>query len=278
MICGYCGSRNHDDEVRCRKCGRKADDTLTGEFIFQRNGNLAAELRPAPQARAAERPTPNFAHAMQRQLFSNEPGYNVIPIGMTAAPSRQRPRTGAPRKPRQLIQDPAQGSLELLPPATDKPRTLGTTVEAVIFCEDPVATLLHRAVAATIDGLIVLASYAFFLGIYALCGGGFAMTYKGLLMLGLMIPVLAFLYGLTFAMACGETPGMQITHLRVTTFDGFRPDRKQFLLRFAGSCLSKATLLGLLWSAADEENLAWQDHMSHTFPTPGMKSDKFLRR
>jgi uncharacterized RDD family membrane protein YckC len=276
MICGYCGGRNNDDEVRCRRCGRKADDTLNGEFILQQHGNLAAELRPAPQARV-DRPAPNFAHAMQRQLFSGEPGYNVIPIG-TVAPPRQRQRSAAPRKPRPVIQDPAQGSLELLPTATDKPRTLGTTVEAVIFCEDPVATLLHRAVAATIDGLIVLASYGLFLGVYAALGGGFPLTYQGLTMLALVIPVVAFLYGLTFAMACGETPGMQMTHLRVTTFDGFRPDRKQFLMRFAGSCLSKATVLGLLWSFADEENLAWQDHMSHTFPTPGMKSDKFLRR
>ena len=26
--------------------------------------------------------------------------------------------------------------------------------------------------------------------------------------------------------------------------------------------------LGLLWALVDEESLTWQDHISHTFPTP----------
>ena len=83
---------------------------------------------------------------------------------------------------------------------------------------------------------------------------------------------------MVWAIAGRETPGMQWTHLHLTTFDGFQPERKQLLMRFAGSCLSLCTVIGLLWSFADEENLAWQDHMSRTFPTPGLKSDRFLRR
>ena len=72
---------------------------------------------------------------------------------------------------------------------------------------------------------------------------------------------------------------MHWTHLRLTTFDGFRPELRQRLLRFAGSCLSLCTVVGLLWSLADEESLTWQDHISRTFPTPReLESQVFHRR
>jgi hypothetical protein len=37
-----------------------------------------------------------------------------------------------------------------------------------------------------------------------------------------------------------------------------------------GSCLSVCSVVGLLWSLVDEESLAWQDHISGTFPTPSL--------
>jgi uncharacterized RDD family membrane protein YckC len=82
-----------------------------------------------------------------------------------------------------------------------------------------------------------------------------------------MFLLICFTYGLLFAWTSAETPGMRWTQLRLTTFDGFPPDRKQRLVRFVASCLSRCTLLGLLWSLADEESLAWHDHISRTFPT-----------
>ena len=71
-----------------------------------------------------------------------------------------------------------------------------------------------------------------------------------------------------FALAGADTPGMVWTRLRITTFDGFPPEMRHRLGRFAAACLSRCTLLGLLWSLADEECLTWHDHMSCTFPTP----------
>jgi hypothetical protein len=66
--------------------------------------------------------------------------------------------------------------------------------------------------------------------------------------------------------------------LRLTTFDGFPLEPRQRLLRFAAACLSRCTLLGLFWSLADEENLAWQDHISRTFPTPREVDSQVFRR
>jgi hypothetical protein len=49
-------------------------------------------------------------------------------------------------------------------------------------------------------------------------------------------------------------------------------------VRFGASCLSRCTQLGLLWSLADEESLAWQDHISRTFPTPREVDSLVFRR
>jgi len=281
MTCSYCGSRNNDDELRCRRCGRKPDDTLNGEFILRRDGALAAQLQRVSAVQVAERPALNLAHAMQRRLSFEQPASNVIAIEQYAPPlPRPRSKPAARRPvPLHIPHVPEeQGSLDFLPPAVDKPRTLGTAVEAVIFCEDPVASLLHRGVAAALDWSMVLIGYGLFLGVFRLCGGDFDLNKTTLILFGAVLPILAVTYGLLWAIAGRETPGMRWTNLHLTTFEGFEPERRQILTRFVGSCLSLSTVVGLLWPFVDEESLAWQDHMSRTFPTPGLKSDRFLRR
>ena len=97
-------------------------------------------------------------------------------------------------------------------------------------------------------------------------------------MFGAMFLMTGLTYGLVFTWAGTETPGMQWTQLRLTTFDGFPPDRRQRSVRFVASCLSRCTQLGLLWSLADEESLAWHDHISRTFPTPREVDSLVFRR
>jgi uncharacterized RDD family membrane protein YckC len=161
-----------------------------------------------------------------------------------------------------------QGTLDFLPPLPPKARELGSSVEAVIFCEFPVATTLHRAVASALDWSMVLIAYGLFLGGIHQLGCQFAFNKSSLLVFGGMFFVLAFMYGLCFAIAGADTPGMVWTRLRLTTFDGLPPDLRQRLGRFAAAGLSRCTMLGLLWSLVDEESLTWHDHMSRTFPTP----------
>jgi uncharacterized RDD family membrane protein YckC len=243
------------------------------------NGALATQLQPMPRMRIVERtqpeqgprPAPNFSQAVQASLF---PTSNVIamPGHMESKPQI---RADAAAKP--VAQKPAakrarpvregQGTLDFLPPAPAKPRQLGTSVEAVIYCEAPVSTTLHRAVASGLDWSIVTLGYGLFLlGFYVL-GGEFDLTRSNVTVFAAMFPLIGFAYGLLFAWTGADTPGMRWAQLRLTTFDGFPPDRKQRLVRFVASCLSRCTLLGLLWSLADEESLAWHDHISRTFPT-----------
>ncbi|MGA2267845.1 MAG: RDD family protein [Bryobacteraceae bacterium] len=233
--------------------------------------------------------TPNLARAVQGTLFQERPVFNVIPFDSFApspsAPPRPHPKTATGPKPaskappRRTSRAPeGQGTLDLLLPAPVKPRTLGTSVEAVICCDAPVAIPLHRALAAAIDWVMVLIGYGLFLAAFWLGGGAFALNKPSLLVFGGMLLLIAFTYGLLFTIAGTETFGMRSTRLRVLTFDGFPPDGKQRLVRFAGSCLGLCTLLGLLWCLADEESLTWADHISGTFPTPHEFDSQVFRR
>lgn len=295
MNCSFCSTRIGEGENRCRRCGRKPGDTLSGQFgAIMTDGALATKLQPVARIHIAEPPEPetapdpivrdgqSFSRAVQRSLF-HERASKIIPIQPYQAVS-PRPRTradGTAPKPagRRVSRVPEeQGRLDFLPPAPPKPRTLGTTVEAVIYCEAPVATVLHRAVAAALDWSMVLIGYGLFLLLFKLMGGEFTLNKASLLAIGGMLPLIGAAYGLVWAVAGTETAGMHWTRLRLTTFDGFPPEPKQRALRFAGSCLSLCTVVGLLWSFADEESLAWQDHISRTFPTPVELDSQVIER
>jgi uncharacterized RDD family membrane protein YckC len=261
--------------------------------LHRTNGALATK----PRAVAAVNRQPMtrlsgpqiLVEPVQGSLFAP----NVIPISgkpfsppTVSRPTSQRPKAAAsttnpgskPPARRSPRTAEGQGELEFLSPALAGPRTLGTTVEAVIYCEAPVATPLHRALAAALDWTMVLISYGLFLLTFALCGGGFVLNRANLLIFGGALLLIGCTYGLYWTIARTETPGMRWTHLRLITFDGFPPETWQRLLRFAGSCLSLFTVLGALWSLADEEGLGWQDHMSRTFPTPHELESRVFRR
>jgi len=294
MTCGYCGSRNNEGEHRCRRCGRRPGDILNGDTGLRTDGALATKLQPAARVAVEEAPrplsrVPNLQNPVQRSLFQERAASNVIPFEAYTAPRPQQParpakaaaakaaagRTTARRIPRV---PEGQGSLDFLPPSAPQPRKLGTTVDAVIFCEAPVAATLHRAAAAVLDWTMVFFGYSLFLAVFYFTCGGIPWTRTGLTVLGSALPILGFAYGLIFTIAGSETPGMRWTHLRLTTFDGFQPDSRQRALRFLGSCLGLCTVVGLLWSLADEESLAWQDHISSTFPTPRALDHQVFRR
>jgi len=243
------------------------------------DGALAAAPAPLAVAAAAAATPADLSRAVQGTLFAARPVSNIIPFESYSA-TRVEPRPRAQADPeRKPAGKPAprraasrgvdlQASLDFVPVSATAPRTLGTTVEAVISCESPVATPLHRAVAAALDWSMVLIGYGLFLTGFLLAGGTFVFTKTNLLVYASTLPLVAFTYGLFWTLARTETPGMRWAQLRLLTFDGFPPAPKHRILRFTGSCLSLCTVIGLLWALADEESLNWQDHISRTFPTP----------
>jgi uncharacterized RDD family membrane protein YckC len=299
MNCGYCGARKNDTQERCGRCGRKPEDT--GEFTVPRlTGALAPKLEPSTHAEpvAAAGPVLHVANpgrpATQRPvqvpLFFEKPAHKVIPFEAFAPPAAQ-PQPKAPTQSRPPAKRSArnqsspanraastQTSLPFLPPALPKPRTLRTQVDAVIYCEEPVAPPLHRLVAGALDWSMVLIGYGAFLILFRICCGEIVFNKTNAAIFVAMLPLTGLAYGLVWTIAGTETAGMRWTHLRVTTFEGFSPDWKQRLARLAGSCLSFCTILGLLWIFADEEGLTWQDHISRTFPTPKRWSSRVIAR
>jgi uncharacterized RDD family membrane protein YckC len=289
MTCNYCGFRLGEDDRRCRHCGRRPADaagdapTVIGALATQRR--LAPRLAPVILDEPAAGPA-DFTRASQaRFAFPDRSAPRVIPFG-DYAPARsetRRPTGPTPKgQPRRAPRPPGaaegQGSLDFLPPAPAKPRTLGTTVDAVIFCEAPVARRMHRAIAAALDWVIVLLAYGLFLTVFYLAGGQFDLNRNTLMAYGGALALIAVTYGLVWVLAGSETFGMRWARLRLVTFDGFPPDMKQRITRFAGSCLSVCTVLGLAWSLGDEETLTWPDHISRTFPTPKESDKDVLRR
>lgn len=201
----------------------------------------------------------------QRSLFPQM--QQVVPIPVlrgsdardTMKPPRQR-RTG-----RKVHAD--QQSLDFAAPK------VRTALEAVIYCDAPVASPVHRMVAVALDASMILMAVGMFMVTFQFVGP-FLGVDAGVS--GRTVPLLAgiaaafgFLYYGLFALANGDTPGMMWAQLELKDFDGQRPGRRQRVRRLFAKGLSVlAAGLGLLWALVDEESLTWHDHISRTFPTP----------
>lgn len=190
----------------------------------------------------------------------------VIEFPRPLAPARPVSR---PRPPRPAVPPrDAQPMLDFLPAAPHAPRTLNTSVEAVIFCDAPVATSLHRSLASALDIAMVIIGYAMFLAAFALGGGEFHLSAQTLPWYSGALIAVGIFYATLFTLTGTETLGARWTSLKLINFDGFPINRRERVIRSAAALLSIFSGgLGLLWSLADEENLTWHDHISKTFPT-----------
>jgi uncharacterized RDD family membrane protein YckC len=143
-------------------------------------------------------------------------------------------------------------------------------VEAVIYCDAPVALPVHRLMAVAADASMIAIALGLFLAIFYLSGGRLVFTRPAMLLFAGVIGAVVFLYRLLWCLGDGDSPGMRFAGLRLVDFDGRRPQREQRSIRLAASVLSMASAgLGLVWALVDEESLTWHDHISKTFPTPG---------
>jgi uncharacterized RDD family membrane protein YckC len=148
--------------------------------------------------------------------------------------------------------------------------SLGTEVEAVIYCDAPVALPVHRLMAVAADASMIAIALGLFLAIFYLSGGRLVFTKSSLMLFAGVIGAVVFLYRMLWCLGGGDTPGMRFAGLRLVDFDGRRPEREQRTIRLAASMLSIVSAgLGLVWALVDEESLTWHDHISKTFPTPG---------
>jgi len=239
----------------------------------------APALQTLPGGRALQdessslTPPAQPAGGYQPSLF-REPsnGRKVVPIPtLTPRPHtvERKPRVPGAQRPQGPRMNDFQQSLDFLSNATqDQP--LGTEVEAVIYCDAPVALPVHRMMAVAADASMIAIALGLFLAIFYLSGGRLVFTKPAMLLFGGVIGAVVFLYRLLWCLGDGDSPGMRFVGLRLVDFDGRRPEREQRTIRLAASVLSMASAgLGLVWALVDEESLTWHDHISKTFPTPG---------
>ena len=146
--------------------------------------------------------------------------------------------------------------------------TLGTQVEAVIYCDAKVAVPAHRAMAVAVDASMVLIGMGLILAVFFLSGGDIVLSKNNVpFLLGAALGVALFYKSLWY-MANADTPGLHFAGLRLVDFDGRAPRREQRRLRQMAGVLSLVSVgLGLIWALVDEEGLTWHDHISKTFPT-----------
>jgi uncharacterized RDD family membrane protein YckC len=204
----------------------------------------------------------------------------VIPIP-TLTPLRSREKSpvrrvpARPSAPRSRRSAASQQALEFheAPEGPLGGRLIDSTLQPalqveLIYCDAPVASPAHRAVAAAVDLSMVLIGIGLFLGVFCLSGGEVALNRHTVpLLLGLGA-VIALFYRFLWCIANGDTPGMRFAGLRLVDFDGRKPDReKRGLRQIAGVLSFLSAGLGLVWAFVDEEKLAWHDHISKTFPT-----------
>ncbi|MFN0106754.1 MAG: RDD family protein [Bryobacteraceae bacterium] len=284
MICSRCAYWNNEDEHRCTKCAARLNDRrVESAFHSPFHGNVALALQPAahePAVAVMDEPAdpeprrvPRHAASLQQSLFSLREVGKVVSIDGLEADRRPAKKPAA-QKRRQITASylPQQGVLEFVPLAGPQTRKLATSVDARIFCEHPVASVSHRMFAALYDLGAIAVMMTVFLGILYWGCEGLASALAdpvSVAILGAGIILIGLLYHSVFLAVRGETPGMRFAGLQLVDFDGRRTTEQQLHMRILGAFFSVLPVgLGLLWALVDEESLTWQDHISHTFPTP----------
>jgi uncharacterized RDD family membrane protein YckC len=197
-------------------------------------------------------------------LFSGRELPRVVPFESiapsVAPPSRQQSPSVHRVRHRKAI--PGQQSLEFTVRSA-------RPADGSIYCDAPVAVPAHRALAAALDGSLILLATAIFGIIFYMAGGKLAFSPKTLPVLVAVVAAFVIFYEILWCLAGGDSAGMRWARLTLVDFDGQRPHRKQRFYRLASGVLSLlAAGIGLLWALVDEETLTWHDHISKTFPTP----------
>jgi uncharacterized RDD family membrane protein YckC len=123
--------------------------------------------------------------------------------------------------------------------------------------------------AAAIDMAIVLAALVAFFVTFRAIGADLVLSKATAPYYAAVAGLIAIFYRALFCIADFDTPGLSWTGLKLVSFDGRTPSRRNRWLRLLGGFVSTVAVgIGLLWALVDDEKLTWQDRISTTYPTP----------
>jgi uncharacterized RDD family membrane protein YckC len=305
MRCQHCGLMNGEDDHRCLHCGRKmpgvvvaAPPSYVGATALALSEAPAVErhVNPvpgqAPLFQQTPQPTPQAGvpgvpkvipfEAIQRQAAGrSNPGFS--PITPPSAPEETVKKT-APQRTAKKAQAGGQGNLDFRSGSAQNERVLATGVPAQVSGDGRVAPPMRRLTAGAMDAAMVAIGFGIFVGsafisLNGLNGSSFGSGSALWTLMAISLALISLLYGLVWAIAGRETAGMNGAQLHLVTFDGSPLDARNRTVRFVAAWLSYCSGgLGLLWALADEENLAFHDHISKTYPAELPPSSVMVRQ
>jgi uncharacterized RDD family membrane protein YckC len=226
------------------------------------------------QAAAPER-------SAQQALFVASNGPRVIPFDQLTSPAE---RESIRARASQLSQQSSVRSAKVEVSARQRRSRSGAGVQrqfdfsgeteiaagpgSAIQCGARVAPPMLRLRATLVDGFMVLFAAFLFVVTFRLATGSLPL---GKLVFSTYVTcyvALALTYKLIWCVADRDTFGMQAARLRLVDLDGNPPSpRRRFWRAFSGFLSLGAAGLGLIWTFADADGLAWHDQISATFPT-----------
>ena len=290
MHCNHCREWNSEEDHRCRRCARRlspegGSGTVSAQDRYPVTMGAAAPSYERREAASRESigesaapgdiapvslSTTHHRRAIQASLFPRTEPQKIVSIspGNSAPPVRREPLK-RPLSHRPTIRVNSQQQLVFTPSEMEGRHNNSTSIEAVIYCNNPVASIIHRLLATLADLALIALAVALFVTVFYLAGGEILIN-RQTIMVYVSIPIIiAAFYKYLWAIAGADSPGMVWAGLRTVNFDGKKPDVLQRFLRMAGGFLGlAATGIGLMWAFVDEETLTWHDHISNTFTTP----------
>ena len=132
------------------------------------------------------------------------------------------------------------------------------------------APLGRRLACGLVDGALVLAGLAVFVGPFASATSKLDAQVLHLRPVVLCAAAagatLWLLFECLFLVYSARTPGMSVAGLKLLTFKGREPSRLSRCARALAATLSGLSLgLGFLWTLVDEDTLGWHDRISQTY-------------
>jgi RDD family len=282
MTCQACQTWNSDQDHRCRRCGRRFRVTPT-RHVRDAYPIAATALAYQPEADLEEGPAPATPNDPQQILFANPNEARVIPFDQLTSPAE---RESIRARAAQLTQPSPVKSGKVEVSAARRNRRgasksddqqqfdffgkseIVASPPSAIQCGAPVAPPLLRLSAAVVDGFMILLATVVFLVGFRLATGSLPVDKFALIAYGAAFVGLNFSYKVLWCFANRDSFGLSAACLRVVDFDGNVPDQKRRFWRALASFLSLGAVgLGLVWTFADADALAWHDQISGTFPT-----------
>ena len=141
------------------------------------------------------------------------------------------------------------------------------------------ASLTRRLLSGLFDALLVSVALAVFGYFFLRFNAPIQQSKLALQFAAILAAVLWSAYQYAFLVFTGTTPGLRLTRLAVTHFDGAPVSRKLRRWRVLASLLSCVSLgLGYAWCFLDEDQLSWHDRITRTHIAPVNSAKSLLSR